>query len=51
MIHIIYTIKISEGVLLAAGFVNEAFARHAVEATYSTTNLTPFKTIAKEITG
>ena len=48
MIHIIYTSKISEGGLLAAGFVDEAYARHAVEGTYSTTNLTPFKTIAKK---
>lgn len=37
-----------EGVLLDAGFADEAYARYAVEATYATTNLTTFKAIAKK---
>ena len=40
-----------EGVLLDAGFVDEAYARYAVEATYSTTNLATFKAVAKKYPG
>jgi hypothetical protein len=37
-----------EGVLLDAGFADEAYARYAVEATYATTNLATFKAIVKK---
>jgi hypothetical protein len=37
-----------EGVLLESGFVDEAYARYAVEATYTTTNVATFKTIVKK---
>ncbi|PJJ18880.1 hypothetical protein CLU90_2087 [Janthinobacterium sp. 67] len=40
-----------EGVLLDAGFVDEAYARYAVEATYATTNLATFKAVAKKYPG
>jgi hypothetical protein len=40
-----------EGVLLAAGFADEAYARYAVAATYATTNLATFKAIAKKYPG
>jgi len=40
-----------EGVLLEAGFVDEAYARYAVGATYATTNLATFKAIAKKYPG
>ncbi len=40
-----------EGVLLDAGFADEAYARYAVEATYATTNLATFKAIAKKYPG
>lgn len=40
-----------EGVLLDAGFVDEAYARFAVEATYTTTNLATFKAVAKKYPG
>lgn len=36
-----------EGVLLHAGFVDEAYARYEVEATSATTNLATFKAVAK----
>ena len=34
-----------EGVLLDAGFVDEVYARYAIEATYATTNLATFKAV------
>jgi hypothetical protein len=37
-----------EGVLLDAGFSDEAYARYAAEATYATTNLAAFKAIVKK---
>lgn len=37
-----------EEVLLESGFADEAYARHAVEATYSTTNLAIFRPIVKK---
>ena len=37
-----------EGVLLDAGFADEAYARYAVEATYATTNLATFKAKVKK---
>ena len=37
-----------EGVLLASGFADEAYARYALEATYATTNVATFKAIAKK---
>jgi hypothetical protein len=37
-----------EGVLLDAGFPDEAYARYAVQATYATTNLATFKAIVKK---
>lgn len=37
-----------EGVLLDAGFADEAYGRYAVGATYATTNLATFKAIAKK---
>lgn len=37
-----------EGVLLDSGFADEAYARYAVEATYTTTNLATFKAIVKK---
>lgn len=37
-----------EGVLLDAGFADEAYARYAIGATYATTNLATFKAIAKK---
>ena len=37
-----------EGVLLDAGFADEAYARYAVKATYATTNLATFKAIVKK---
>lgn len=37
-----------EGVLLDAGFADEAYARYAVEATFATTNLATFKAIVKK---
>ena len=37
-----------EGVLLDTGFVDEAYARYAVKATYATTNLATFKAIVKK---
>ena len=37
-----------EGVLLDSGFADEAYARYAVAATYSTTNLATFKAIVKK---
>ena len=37
-----------EGVLLDAGFADEAYARYAVQATYATTNLATFKAIVKK---
>jgi hypothetical protein len=40
-----------EGVLLDAGFSDEAYARYAVGATYATTNLATFKAIAKKYPG
>ena len=40
-----------EGVLLDAGFAEEAYARYAVEATYATTNLATFKAIVKKYPG
>lgn len=40
-----------EGVLLASGFADEAYARYAVEATYATTNLATFKAIVKKYPG
>jgi hypothetical protein len=40
-----------EGVLLDAGFADEAYTRYAVEATYATTNLATFKAIAKKYPG
>lgn len=40
-----------EGVLLDAGFADEAYARYAVEATYATTNLATFKAVAKKYPG
>lgn len=40
-----------EGVLLEAGFADEAYARYAVEATYATTNLATFKAITKKYPG
>lgn len=40
-----------EGVLLDAGFADEAYARYAVEATYATTNLATFKAIVKKYPG
>jgi hypothetical protein len=38
-------------VLLDSGFADEAYARYAVEATYATTNLAPFKAIVKQYQG
>ena len=40
-----------EGVLLDAGFADEAYARYAVEATYATTNPATFKAVAKKYPG
>lgn len=40
-----------EGALLASGFVDEAYTRYAVEATYATTNLAAFKAIVKKYPG
>jgi hypothetical protein len=40
-----------EGVLLYAGFADEAYARYAVAATYATTNLATFKAIVKKYPG
>lgn len=40
-----------EGALLDAGFVDEAYARYAVDATYATTNLATFKAMAKKYPG
>ena len=40
-----------EGVLLDDGFVDEAYARYAVAATYATTNLATFKAIVKKYPG
>jgi hypothetical protein len=40
-----------EGVLLDAGFADEAYARYAVEATYATTNLATLKAVAKKYPG
>lgn len=40
-----------EGVLLDAGFADEAYARYAVAATYATTNLATFKAIVKKYPG
>lgn len=40
-----------EGVLLDAGLADEAYARYAVAATYATTNLATFKSIAKKYPG
>lgn len=37
-----------EGVMLDAGFADEAYARYAVEATYATTNLATFKAVVKK---
>jgi hypothetical protein len=37
-----------EGVLLDAGFADEAYSRYALEATYATTNLATFKAIVKK---
>jgi hypothetical protein len=37
-----------EGVLLESGFVDDAYARYAVAATYATTNLATFKAIVKK---
>lgn len=37
-----------EGVLLDAGFTDEAYDRYAVAATYATTNLATFKAIVKK---
>lgn len=37
-----------EGVLLATGFTDEAYARYALEATYATTNVATFKAIVKK---
>jgi len=37
-----------EGAMLDAGFVDAAYSRYAVEATYATTNLATFKAIAKK---
>ncbi|WP_426195527.1 hypothetical protein [Massilia sp. DWR3-1-1] len=37
-----------EGVLLEAGFADEAYVRYAVEATYATTNLATFKAMVKK---
>lgn len=41
------TAAFCEGVLLDSGFVDEAYARYAVAATYATTNLATFKAIVK----
>lgn len=40
-----------EGVLLGSSFADVAYARYAVEATYSTTNLATFKAIVKKYPG
>jgi hypothetical protein len=40
-----------EGVLLDAGFADDAYARYAVDATYATTNLATFKAIVKKYPG
>ncbi|WP_295993085.1 hypothetical protein [Rugamonas sp.] len=40
-----------EGILLNAGFPDDAYARYAVEGTYATTNLATFKAIAKKYPG
>jgi hypothetical protein len=40
-----------EGVLLDAGFSDDAYGRYAVEATYATTNLATFKAIVKKYPG
>lgn len=40
-----------EGVLLDTGLADEAYARHAVQATYATTNLATFKAIVKKYPG
>ena len=40
-----------EGVLLASGFADEAYARYALEATYATTNVATFKAIVKRYPG
>ena len=40
-----------EGVLLDAGFADEAYTRHVVEATYAATNLATLKAIAKKYPG
>ena len=40
-----------ESVLLDAGFVDEAYARYAVVATYATTNLATFKAVVKKYPG
>ncbi|MES3025168.1 MAG: hypothetical protein V4857_26640 [Pseudomonadota bacterium] len=40
-----------EGVLLDAGFADEAYARYALGATYASTNLATFKAIAKKYPG
>jgi hypothetical protein len=37
-----------EGVLLEAGFADNAYVRYAVEATYATTNLATFKAMVKK---
>ena len=37
-----------EGVLLDSGFADEAYARYAIAATYSATNLATFKAIVKK---
>ena len=43
--------KFCEGVLLDAGFANEAYARYAVDAAYATTNLATFKAVAMKYPG
>jgi hypothetical protein len=40
-----------ESVLLDSGFADEAYARYAVQATYTTTNLATFKAIVKKYPG
>ncbi len=37
-----------EGVLLSSGFADDAYARYAIEASYGTTNLATFRSIAKK---
>lgn len=37
-----------EGVLLSSGFIDEAYTRYAVQASFATTNLATFRAIAKK---